>query len=282
MPTEAASTALSIPTIVWSGMVASFITLAGVVLSNRSSLERLREQLRHDSSEKHRDHISELRREVYLELTTQTTVALGHLGSLAGKDPTTGDLGGPLQAAIAELAKAQLVGTRETAALASELSTLYGEALIHLIVAAKPMHELKSDINISSDMYDQEYAQARRVIAEITALNESGAPNLAKMAALQRSFEIYQSNYARYSGKRNTAWEKYNALNKSFLQSIIQELGKISPIQINLMCAMRTEIGLDTDASELLRRMDANQARMAQATADLLVQLDASEGLTIL
>lgn len=191
MPTEAAATALSIPTIVWSGVVASFISLAGVVLSNRSSLERLKEQLRHDSHEKHRDRISELRKEVYLELATQMTYAGGHLGSLAGKDPTTADLGGPLQAAMAELAKAQLIGTRETAALAAEMAAIYGEALFNLMAAAKPMHDLKIDIKISGDMYDQQFSQAKRVIAEIAALNESGIPNPAKMAALQRSFENY-------------------------------------------------------------------------------------------
>lgn len=146
MPPDVTSTALSIPTIVWSGIVASFISLAGVVLSNRSSLKRLKEQLRHDSEEKHRDRISQLRRDVYLRLATQMTYAGGHLGSLASKDPTTEDLGGPLQDAMAELAKAQLVGSRETAALAAEMAAAYGEALFNLMAAAKPLHDLKIDI----------------------------------------------------------------------------------------------------------------------------------------
>jgi hypothetical protein len=276
MTAEAASTALSIPTIVWSGVVASFITLAGVVLSNRSSLDRLKEQLRHDSSEKHRDRISQLRRDVYLELTTQITFAGGHLGSLAGKDPTAEDLAGPLQKAMAELAKAQLVGTRETSALAAELSSVYGEALFNLMAAAKPMHDLKIDIKISGDLYDQEFAQAKRVLGEITALNESGTPNPAKMSALQRSIEIFQRSYTQHSEARNTAWESYNTLNRSFVQAVFKELGKISPVQIKLACAIRTEIGLDTDASELTRRMEDNQTRMENAMTDLLAHLDAS------
>ena len=276
MTAEAASTALSIPTIVWSGIVASFISLAGVVLSNRSSLERLKEQLRHDSGEKHRDRISELRREVYLELTTQITAAGGHLGSLAGKDPTAADFAGPLLAAMAELAKAQLIGSREASALAAELAAIYGEALFNLIAAAKPMHDLKIDIKISGDLYDQEFAQAKRVLAEITALNESGTQNPAKMSALQRSFENYRGSYTQHSNERNAAWESYNALNKSFLQAVLKELGKISSAQIKLVCAIRTEIGLDTDASELTRRMEENQIRMEKVTTDLLDHLDHS------
>lgn len=276
MLTDVTSTALSIPTIVWSGIVASFISLAGVVLSNRSSLERLKEQLRHDSGEKHRDRISQLRREVYLKLATQMTYAGGHLGSLAGKDPTAEDLGGPLQEAMAELARAQLVGSRETAALAAEIAAIYGEALFNLMAAAKPLHDLKADINISGNMYNQEFLQAKRVISEITSLNESGAQNSEKMAALQRSFENYRKNYTKYSDERNAAWESYHSHNKSFLDAVFIELTKISVAQTKLLIAVRTEIGLDTDASELNRHMEENQARMKKATADLLAQLDAS------
>ncbi|MFC3552509.1 hypothetical protein ACFOLC_16030 [Lysobacter cavernae] len=276
MPADVTSTALSIPTIVWSGIVASFITLAGVVLSNRSSLERLKEQLRHDAGEKHRDRISQLRKDVYLKLAAQMTYAGGHLGSLAGKDPTTEDLGGPLQEAMAELAKVQVVGSRETAALAAEMTAIYGEALFNLVAAAKPLHDLKIDIKISGDLYDQEFVHAKRVISEITALNESGTPNPAKMAALQRSFENYRQSYTQHSEERNAAWESYNAHNKPFLQAVFKELTKISPAQIKLLSAVRAEIGLDTDVSELNRRMEENQARMEKATADLLAHLDAS------
>jgi hypothetical protein len=195
---------------------------------------------------------------------------------LAGKDPTHEDLGGPLQEAMAELAKAQLVGNRETAALAAEMATIYGEALFNLMAAAKPLHDLKIDIKISSDMYDQEFLQAKRVISEITGLNESGVPNPDKMAALQRSFENYQQNYTKYSEERSAAWESYNAHNRSFLESVFKELTKISVIQNKLLVAVRAEIGLDTDAYELNRRMEENQARMKKATADLLAKLDAS------
>jgi hypothetical protein len=175
---------------------------------------------------------------------------------------------------MAELAKAQLVGSRETAALAAEMTAIYGEALFNLIVAAKPMHDLKIDIRISGDMYDQEFAQAKRVLAEITALNESGDPNPTKMAALQRSFDNFRQSYTKLSSERDTAWESYNSLNKLFFQAVFKELGRISPAQIKLLSAVRAEIGLDTDISELNRRMEENQTRMEKAAADLLARLE--------
>src|SRR5690606_13333663 len=112
----------------------------------------------------------------------------------------------------------------------------------------------KIDIKISGDMYDQEFLQAKRVISEITALNESGTPNPEKMAALQRSFENYRQSYTQHSEERNAAWESYNAHNRSFLEAVFKQLTEISSAQNKLLIAVRAEIGLDTDASELNRR----------------------------
>lgn len=276
MSAEAATTVLSIPTVIWSGAIAALVSLAGVVLSNRNSLDRLNAQLRHDANEKHRDRIAELRRDVYLDLTTQLTSASAHLGSLAGKDPTTEDLTGALQSAIAGLAKAQLIGSRETAALASELTTLYGETLFKLIASAKPLYDLKIDIKIADDMYNQQYAQAQRIIAELTAINESGNPNPARMEALQRSFEHYRDSYTAYADERSTAWDSYNSHNLTFVRATFQEIQKIAPLQIKLACSVRSEIGLDTDASDLFKRLEDNRVRMEQAAEALLSVIDHS------
>ena len=271
---DAATAAISLPTVIWSGAIAALVSLSGVILSNRSSLERLKEQLRHDTNEKHRDRLAVLRRDVYLDLTTQMTNAGAHLGSLAGKDPTTEDLTGPLQSAIAGLAKAQLIGSRETAALASELTALYCETLFKLIAAAQPLHDLKIDIKIAGDMYDQQLAQAKRVTAEMTAMNESGKPDPARMAALQRSFDHYRESYTDYAEERNAAWDSYNSHNMLFVKATFQEIQRIAPVQIRLASAVRSEIGLDTDAAELLQRLEDNRVRMEQATEALFANLD--------
>lgn len=53
-----------------------------------------------------------------------------------------------------------------------------------------------------------------------------------------------------------------------------KEIGRISSAQIKLLSAVRAEIGLDTDISELNRRMEENQLRMENAAADLLTRLE--------
>ena len=263
----------SLPTVIWSGIVAALISLGGIVLSNRASIARLREQLQHDAREKHRDRLASQRRDVYLSLVAETNRANGHLGSLAAKDPTDGNFGEPLQAAIAELSKVQLIGSREAAAAAAELTALYGEALLRLVGIAKPMHEAKIDIRIADDLYQQSFSQGQRVLAEITAENESGAPNQTRLASLFQSFENYREQYSSQSEERNAAWEKYNANHQHFARAVLEETKRLGPAQINLTCAIRSEAGLDTDASELRRRLEDNYKRASHAIDEVLRNL---------
>lgn len=250
------------------------ISLGGVVLSNRASVDRLKEQLRHDAREKHRDRLANLRRDVYLKLVGETNRANGYLGSLAARDPTDGDFGEPLQGAIAELAKVQLIGSRETSAAAAELTALYGEALLRLVGFAKPMHEAKIDIRIADNLYQQCFAQGQRALAEITAENESGAPNQARLASLFQSFEQYREQYASQAAERNAGWERYNSKHYDFVRAVLEETKRLGPVHIKLSCAIRSETGLDTDASELERRLKDNYGRASHAIVELLRMFD--------
>lgn len=261
---------LSIPTVVWSGIVAAAISLGGVVLSNWSTARRLRMQLQHDSSEKLKDRLSALRKEVYLQLYNDITALQGHLGALSAKDPTSPEFATPIQAVLAQLAKVQLVGSAEVMAQASELSAGFAESLFHLMVAAKPMHELRTDIALADQSYNHSMQEAQRINSEMIAENESGCSNPARMAALQRSFENFRTQYESHRQERDEAWQRYNASHAGFLEVVKVQIRCVLPTQAKLMAALKNEIGVPTEASDLLARIDAAEKRMEAAVRSVL------------
>lgn len=277
MAAEQATTLLSLPTVLWSGVVAAIVSLAGavggVILSNRSSERRLLTQLRHDAAEKQRDRVAALRKEVYLALFEELSAVSGHLGALAGKDPVAENLGTPLQGAMSQLGKIQLVGTQQTALLAGELSSLYGESLFRLLLAAKPMHDLTIDINIADKAFRDQMAEAQRINQEIRSINESGSPNRDRLRALQTSFSHFQQQYEESSANSSAAWDSFNSLQRPFMDAVFAELKIIGPAQAKLMAAMREEIGLTSDPEFMLERLEATQERMRNAADNLLTQL---------
>ena len=277
MAAEQATTLLSLPTLLWSGVIAAVVSLTGavlgVILSNRSSEQRLLAQLRHDAAEKHRDRLAALRRDVYLKLFEELSAVSGHLGALAGKDPVSENLGEPLQAAMAQLGKVQLVGSQQTALLAGQLSNLYGESLFRLMLAAKPMHQLKTNIGLADKAFEGHVAEAQRANREIRAMNESGKPDPSRFKALRASAEFAREQFEAAGEARTSAWESFNALQKPFMQAVFSELNLLGPAQAKLMAAMREEIGLTADLNFMLERFEQTQKRMHGAADGLLDQL---------
>src|SRR5262245_53109824 len=68
-----------IPDVVWSGIIASLLTLSGVLISNKSNTARLRMQLNHDAEQKERDRKATIRREVYIRAAEELVKANTHL-----------------------------------------------------------------------------------------------------------------------------------------------------------------------------------------------------------
>lgn len=263
---------LSIPTVVWSGIVAAAISLAGVIFSNSSTTKRLKIQLDHDANEKLKDRLGLLRKEVYLQLFSDISTLQAHLGSLSAKDPTSPEFSAPIQAANEQLAKAQLVGGKDVMDISGELMARFTESLIKLMIAAKPLHKLRTDISIATKFYDENLQKSQRAIDDMTKLRESGTLDPERMEALKISAEWFSSQCDQYHTERMTSWDKYNSAQIDFVASVKAHIGYVSPVQAQLLAAIKNEIGVSTDANLLLKQIEKNQERMEKALEVVLAE----------
>ena len=122
----------SVPDVVWSGVLASVITLSGVFLTNRSHTKRLRIQLQADAVEKDKERVSNMRREVYLKAAEELTRAMNYLTSLPQRDFTALNTNEELKEFFASSSKLQLVSEPQTALLANKLMALYSDVLLRI------------------------------------------------------------------------------------------------------------------------------------------------------
>jgi hypothetical protein len=129
----------AVPNVVWSGIVASCITLLGVMLSNGSNTKRLKLQLDHDAREKSKDKVNNLRKEVYLKAVEDIEATNIHLSTLADRDLANLNMNAEIQAIGASIAKLKLVAEPETARLAGELSAAFGALFLKLMPRLVPL-----------------------------------------------------------------------------------------------------------------------------------------------
>lgn len=262
-----------IPDVVWSGLLASALTLAGVMLSNWSNTKRLVKQLSHDSEEKAKDRINSLRKDVYLKAAEEMAKANGYLGKITQIDPTKENVGDGLSEFFAASAKLQLVCQPNTAQLAGELVTRYGEILLGLIAKASPVHSLKTTIRTADDFYDRNQAEVTRILAEMTQLNESGQPNPIRFAALERSYESAQRAANHFAEQRSKAYEQHDVAMREYLIELLSQIRSVGTLQVQLTAAIRSELSLATNLAEYEARLQVNSERMDRSLQDLLATL---------
>ncbi|OOW83259.1 hypothetical protein Xclt_11725 [Xanthomonas axonopodis pv. clitoriae] len=132
------------------------------------------------------------------------------------------------------------------------------------------MHELKSEIAISDQFYNENLQEVQRINAEMMAQNESGHPDSIRMGALQRSFEHFRSQYNIHRQERDNAWEKYNSSHASFLGVVKAQVQRMAPAQARLLAALKNEIGVPTEIARLLDQIEARQQRIEAAVEQIL------------
>ena len=251
-----------VPAVVWSAILASALTLAGVMLSNRSNTKRLLTQLEHDAGQKAKDRMATLHRDVYLKLAEEMARASSFVGKISQVDPVKENVAEGLSELFAVGAKAQLIAEAGTSRLITELTTGYGEMVIRLLGAVTPVHDFNMDIRIASQHIEKSLAEANRAIDEMRQMNESGRLEADRFEALQRSIDHSMAMADDFSARRDEYWKGQISANKSFVLAMLGEMRKIGPLQARAMAALRRELGLSSDEDDCEKQVDEDWQRM--------------------
>lgn len=262
-----------IPNVVWSGIVASCITLFGVMLSNGSNTKRLKLQLDHDAREKSKDKINNLRKEVYLKAIEDIEATNIHISTLANRDLTNSNMNAEIQAIGASIAKLKLVAEPETARLAGELSAALGALFLKLLPRLIPLMEAKSEIEINDSAYISSSAEASRIMREMHKFNEEGRQDANIFQTLQKSHEFFCDQAQQYADARAIAYDVRNAKMHEFNAMLIPDMKEISKLQLKLTVAIRKDLGIVSDVADLQRQLERHWAVMEAGLGDVINNL---------
>lgn len=264
----------SVPDVVWAAVLASLLTLSGVIASNRSNSYRLKLQLEHESTEKAKDRKATLRREVYLYASEEMVKVTAYLASLPQMDLTKINAGEGLTNFGAAVAKLQLIAEPETVRLITELYGKLGQLFFRLLIQAEPIHSLKSDIDIADGFYKRHDSEVQRILSAMTQYNESASTNIEVFQGLDRSFKFHSEQRQKYAEDRNIAWEKVHPLQREFLKTYATELKATSELQVHTMVAMRGELDVGGDIAMFTTLMNKQWESVNAQLDSLLKELE--------
>jgi hypothetical protein len=250
--------------IIWSGAIGAVVALFGATLLALFNAW-------HSSREKDRDRTMVLRKEVYLPLVASFPAAWNMLCKL----PSNADFDEePLMAFSACAHRLVAVAETDTAIIASELSTAVGSTFIELMRLAMPAHELLIDAKIAKEYRIKSSQKAELGQAKIDEHLQSGKAFDLSFEALRINVNYHNDQSQENWAIENKAIHQHAIHTLAYLRKIIEILPPLDILRINLLLALRNDMGLKTSEYEFRKSMEQECSKMVISIGKLITDLE--------
>jgi len=269
----------SIPAPLWGIIGTAFgalLTLTAALIVNSGNNKRLKIQLRHDEKEKNTDRMNAMRREVYMDAIAEMIKVGGYLGDLPNGDVANKNISSDLQGFYVAAAKLSLVSSDETQKAVDALGIDYSKLIFVLMQRVVPLHAASLDIKLHAKYFDEFMSSVTRVSADITHFNESARTEQNVFAALERSFNFFLSQAKAQEEQRSEAQNRFNELHMEFNRLLMLDMRKISALQVEVLIAIRKDLGIVTDEQHLRNRALNHYSEIFKSVDDAIGNLQAS------
>jgi hypothetical protein len=242
----------SIPDVVWAAMLASLLTLIGVILSNRNSRAQTFAQLEHDSAQRDREREMALRQDVYLRAAEAVSKGQNILGRLSNLNLSNEELGGEFSQVSAALAKIQVVGTNETFQAVSAYSRELASAYLELLLKRDQLLKRKNSIEALCRLLDRSRVEQDRCSNLMKQLNIDGNRDQRVWAFVKGNFEFEQQQQEKYSQQQQELWTMQSAEHLKFAELLLGKYVEVSKLIPAAVIAVREELDLRVDPETYL------------------------------
>lgn len=266
---------LSIPWIIWAGVlsagVASFASWLTSRASADNSLAMLRKQHDHDLSEasRQREHEAKqkdedrkgvIRREVYTEAVERAHGLLAAIGGLTQRGIEVTDDGDALQAFLKANAKIWLVAEAEAAHLSRDLATEFSELFLHALAASMPARYAMEPVRMRAKEIEQEESECLRQQKQYNDARSRKASHDEQehLGDLLAEAHAWVKDLRRVQGLARA--EAAPAIFKAF-EDTFGELRAVQRSLCKLVSALRAELNLPRDDDEFLAQLREMERR---------------------
>lgn len=271
----------SIPAVIWSGVIASILTLSGVLISNKSNTKRLKIQLEHDAKQKSEDRKSIIKREVYLDLAKEATKATNYLAGIANIDIVKINISDGMKDYFIAANKLTLIAETKTVIAVNELSGELGKATFEAMPMLLDISGVVNKVAIYQKYYDEGQLEINRIIAAMRAFNELPMPkDFQQFHLLQQSYDYQVQTQSENSRNLNSYLKQKAELTIKFGLGILPRLSIIIDKQLLVVLRIREEIGINTDkdllTEQLMKSKFEQQAHLENTMSILKEKLQES------
>lgn len=265
----------SVPNVIWSGVIAAVITLIGVLISNRGNTLRLHQQHQHEADQKRKERITNIRRELYLQVAADMGAALARISEFPTLDLRKENLVSSLIALNTTAAKCQLIAEQETARLLSNVVALIADLTHRKMVKAQEIFAFTLEAEHQESLRDEARRQSDALIEEQKQVLDAEKFDDGRFTMLSDFYKQALARVAEHSSLMLEAGERKLDLQIEFSFGALTDSEAILIAQIPLAVAFRKELELETDANALMQRSREGFKRQQQTLYESMQALQA-------
>lgn len=270
----------SVPNVIWSAIIASLLTLIGVLLTNKGNNLRFTKQLEHEGSQRDKEREINLRREVYLSASEAIAEAQGSITKFPNS--TIQELQDRFNNSTlsANLNKIHIVASERTVSAIGSFGERFSEAIASLMVKKIVLQTLEDEVKTINENINSMLATREQILEQIQEIPKT-QENSAYIDTLFKQFNETDLPLNTLFEERDTKTPKLLEQNFAYQQECLDESFSVGQTLIEANLAIRQELKLPIDEGFYTNLMTEqyNSAKQSfeKYIEKIKLQLDANE-----
>jgi len=267
---------LKIPDTVWAAVIASVLTLGGVLLTNRGSNNRLISQLAHDANERENERLMELRKTVYLEAVEAISKNYMIVAQMSDLELADKEIIEVFANSSASINKVNLIGTQKTVCAMSKLSSELSRVYLMLSAKRLPLIKRKTDIKILDNMIEVSSREKDRILKMMKEFNLQGIKDERQWNVINENYGFENTQSKEFMSERDLLVEGNKKEICDYSMKCYKSLKEVGTLTANAIAAVREEMNLEFDGESFKELMEKLYRNGEECLEEFLGELKAN------
>jgi hypothetical protein len=251
-----------VPNVIWSAVIASFLTFLGVLWTNKGNEKRQTALLEHEKQKYQSEQKLALKKEVFLNVARSFADVLGIIPKLMNLDFTQKEIEIQMSDHSGIVAKSYLAAKEESVVAILNYSAETAEVFIKLMQERAVALDHKKAIEIYQATIDSAKKEKDRIISMMKELNLQGHNNQATFDYLNKSYEIQEGIINRSTVSLEEQKSILQPLHMTFAKKCLSEHSRLLSLLPPMTIALRGELENDQNSQKFVDALNDNIQRM--------------------
>lgn len=254
-----------VPNVIWSAIIASFLTFMGVMWTNKGNERRQIALLEHEKVKFQLEQKIALKKEVFLNLASSFADVLGIVPKLMNLNFSEKDINEQLRDHSGIVAKSYLAAKENSVAEILNYSSETAETFLDLMKERSILIDHKNAIEIYQKIVDSANAEKNRILSMMKEFNLQGRNDKQTFDYLNNSYKLQEDIIKNSTKSINEQESILKPLHINYSKKCIKEHGRLLSLLPPMTIALRNELDNDGDSEVFINALNSNILRMNSA-----------------